>query len=161
MSCRVNTRIALAALLLAALQPCSAATPQRATVRFILPDALKWGPTLLGPDVRVAPGAGDPQKAGALYFLFSKYPAGARSLPHSNSDDRIVTVLSGTFYLSVGNPADEVIVQQLGPGSAAFIPANTPHYGWAKEQEVTLQETGYGPSTTKLWPQTNIPATQP
>jgi quercetin dioxygenase-like cupin family protein len=157
MASRANIRIALAASLLGTLLSHSSAAPQNPTVKFILPDSLKWGSTPLGADVRVAPVAGDPQKAGALYVLFSKYPPGAKSLPHTNSDDRIMTVLSGTFYLAVGNPADEVIVQQLGPASVAMVPANTPHYGWAKEQEVVLQEAGNGPSSTKLWPQTNKP----
>jgi quercetin dioxygenase-like cupin family protein len=153
MSSQANIKIAPIAVL-GMLLSSSAATPQKATVKFILPDSLKWVSTPLGPDVRVAAVVGDPQKPGALYVSFSKYPPGARSLPHANSDDRIVTVLSGVFHLAVGNPADEVIVEQLGPGSVSFIPANTPHYGWAKEQEVMLQETGNGPSTTKLWPQT-------
>ncbi len=160
MSCQANIKIALVASLLGALLPDAAATLQSATVKFVSPDSLKWGPTPLSPDVRVAPVVGDPQKAGALYAFFSKYSAGAKSLPQTNPDERIVTVLSGTFYLAVGNPADEVIVQQLGPGGVAVIPANTPHYGWAKEQEVMLQETGYGPSATKVWPHTGTPVIQ-
>lgn len=156
---RANINIALVALLGTALSS-SAATPERVTVKFILPDSLKWGSTPLGPEVRVATVLGDPQKSGALYVSFAKYPVGARSLPHTNSDDRVVTVLSGMFHLTVGNPADEVIIQQLGPGSVALIPANTPYHGWAKEQEVMLQETGNGPSSTKLWPLTNVPASQ-
>ena len=38
----------------------------------------------------------------------------------------------------------------LKPGSVIIMPANTPHYGWAKEGEVVIQEVGIGPTAIDM-----------
>lgn len=65
-----------------------------------------------------------------------------------------MTVLSGTFYAGTGQHFDETTLKPLGPGAVLVIPANTSHYGWAKDSAVLVQEVGMGPSGTKVWPRT-------
>jgi ribosomal protein L16 Arg81 hydroxylase len=63
-----------------------------------------------------------------------------------------VTVIFGTFYGGTGTEFDESKTQALKAGTIIIIPANTPHYGFAKDGEAILQEVGIGPSATNFWP---------
>jgi hypothetical protein len=51
-------------------------------------------------------------------------------------------------YLSLLLPTDESKAQALPPGSVVVIPPGTPHFGFAKDGDVTLQEVGIGPTAT-------------
>ncbi|MFC0408390.1 cupin domain-containing protein [Roseomonas elaeocarpi] len=102
-------------------------------------------------DLVVAQVAGDRNAAGSLYASHVTYPKGVRNLPHTHPDARIVTVLSGTFYQGFGGTFDEAKLQALPPGSVVVIPAGTPHYGIARDGDVTLQEVGIGPTATTPW----------
>jgi quercetin dioxygenase-like cupin family protein len=72
-------------------------------------------------------------------------------LPHTHPDQRIFTVISGTFYAGVGTQFDETKLVALKPGSIMSMPAEVVHYAWAKDGDVIVQEVGLGPSGTKLW----------
>ena len=69
-------------------------------------------------------------------------------MPHVHPDERIVTVLTGTFYLGSGPAFDETKAQELKAGSVIAVPANVVHWGFAKNAEVTIQELGMGPTAT-------------
>ena len=56
----------------------------------------------------------------------------------------MVTIISGTFHLGVGDKFDETQGTPLVAGDFALIPADVPHYGWASEATV-LQIQGQGP----------------
>ena len=123
---------------------------QEPAATFVQPDQLKWGPTPF-PGITVAPVSGNPTGVG-MYVIFAKYAAGAKSPPHTHPDQRVVTVISGVFRQGIGSDINEQKMRVLEPGNVVIIPANTPHYGWAKEGEVVLQEAGMGPTGTNLWP---------
>ena len=98
--------------------------------------------------VLAATAAGNPTEPGSNYVLYVKYPAGTKSLPHTHRDQRITTVISGTFYAGEGPVFDEKKVSVLKPGEMVVIPAGTVHWGWAKDGDVILSEVGIGPTST-------------
>lgn len=118
----------------------------------VLQSELKYAPVPLFSGVFAAPVSGSASAPGALYALSVKYAAGAKSPPHTHPDARVVTVISGRFYAGVGEQLDEKSLRALGPGDSIVVPAETVHYGWAKDGEVLLLETGVGPSGASLWP---------
>src|SRR5260370_20642090 len=89
---------------------------------------------------------GDPSKPG-LYTILLRIAPNTRIQPHRHSDDRIATVVSGTWYFGYGNTFDEATLKELPPGSFYTEPPGVNHYGLTKE-EVLIQMTGIGPSDT-------------
>jgi len=126
------------------------AAAEEAAPTIIPPAALKWNPTPF-PDVTVAVVAGKPAASG-MYVMFAKYRAGATVPPHTHSDQRIVTVVSGTYYAGEGTEFDESRLKPLEPGTTIIIPANAPHFAAAKDGETIVQEAGFGPSKTNALP---------
>jgi hypothetical protein len=55
-----------------------------------------------------------------------------------------VTVISGTFYMGVGDKLDMKKPMALSPGSMMIIQPKTNHFAWTKE-EVVVQLNGTGP----------------
>jgi quercetin dioxygenase-like cupin family protein len=130
------------------------ARAQQAEGTAVVPESLKWSPTPF-PDVTVAVVAGNPMATG-MYAIFAKYKAGGRSAPHTHPDQRIVTVLSGTYYSGLGTVFDEAKLRPLHSGSVLIVPANTPHYAVAKDGETIVQEVGMGPTATNIWPKAAV-----
>ncbi|WP_206085697.1 cupin domain-containing protein [Massilia polaris] len=96
------------------------------------------------PEARLAVLVGDPGKAGA-YVVRVKLPAGVKLMPHSHPEDRIYTVISGVFYIGLGTTFDPDKLQAYAPGSIIVLPANTPHFHWAKSGDYMTQVSGVGP----------------
>lgn len=96
------------------------------------------------PEARLAVLVGDPGKAGA-YVVRVKLPAGVKLMPHSHPEDRIYTVISGVFYIGLGTTFDPDKLQAYAPGSIVALPANTPHFHWAKSGDYMTQVSGVGP----------------
>jgi quercetin dioxygenase-like cupin family protein len=144
-------RLALGAICATCLVAAAgSASPAReeTTPMIVALDALQWRPT----PIRGVDGAtivGNPGKGG-LYAVYAKYAAGVRSPPHSHPDTRIVTVVSGTFYAGAGTEFDASKTQALKPGMTIVVPARAPHFGWAKDGQVILQEVGVGPTGIDL-----------
>jgi quercetin dioxygenase-like cupin family protein len=89
---------------------------------------------------------GDPAKPG-LYTLMLRVAPNVRIQAHSHGDDRVATVVKGTWYFAYGAPFNESALRALPPGSFYTEPPDTPHFAMTKE-EVVLQITGTGPSST-------------
>src|SRR2546422_9192314 len=89
---------------------------------------------------------GDPSKPG-LYTILLRIAPNTRIQPHSHGDDRIATVVSGTWYFGYGDTFDESALKELPPGSFYTEPPGVNHFGLTKE-EVLIQMTGIGPSDT-------------
>jgi anti-sigma factor ChrR (cupin superfamily) len=97
-------------LLVTAVIP-AAAQPHH---QVAMPDTLKWvdPPTL--PGAKLAIVSGDPSKEG-LFVYRIKAPANYKIPPHFHKASENVTVLSGVFFIGVGqkfdltfvNPADD------------------------------------------------------
>ena len=89
---------------------------------------------------------GDPTKPG-LYVLALRTGPNVTIKAHSHKDDRVATVLKGTWYFGYGRKFDEKALKALPQGSLYTEPPNTPHFARTQE-EVILQIVGYGPSST-------------
>jgi quercetin dioxygenase-like cupin family protein len=66
-------------------------------------------------------------------------------MPHSHPEDRVYTVISGIFYVGLGDEFDVGKLQAYPPGSVIILPGNTTHFHWAKSGEYITQVTAIGP----------------
>jgi quercetin dioxygenase-like cupin family protein len=140
-----------AALLMAAFLAATPATAQQADAPFVTPGSVKWNPASF-PGIGIAVAAGNPTASG-MYAIFVKFAPGAKALPHTHPDQRIVTVLSGAIFVGLGTEMDQPKAVMLKAGSVVVIPADAPHFGWTTDNEAILQEVGTAPTGTKVWPQ--------
>ncbi len=117
--------------------------------KIVPADQRAWrkGANLTGAEI-----AGDRNKQGSLYVNHVIYAKGVQITPHTHPDERVVTVLAGVFYQGIGDVFDESKAHALPAGSVIVLPPGTPHYGFAKDGDVTLQEIGTGPTATIPWP---------
>ena len=90
---------------------------------------------------------GDPTKPG-LYTIMLRIPANTRIAAHTHPDDRIGTVISGTWYFGYGKVFDAAALKALPPGSFYTEPPADPHFAETRDSPVVLQITGYGPTGT-------------
>jgi quercetin dioxygenase-like cupin family protein len=94
--------------------------------------------------VRLAVIVGHPSEPGP-YVIRVKAPGGTKLMPHRHPEDRIYTVMSGVFYIGLGEEFDGDKVQAFPPGSVVVLPGNTSHFHWAKSGEYVTQVTAIGP----------------
>lgn len=90
---------------------------------------------------------GDPNQAG-VYTIMLRVPAHTRIAAHSHRDDRIATVISGTWRIGYGDRFDEAKLKALPPGSYYTEPPGQPHFAETGDEPVVVQITGFGPSST-------------
>lgn len=96
------------------------------------------------PSARLAILVGDPQEAG-VYVIRVHLPAGTKMMPHTHPEDRIYTVISGVFYIGLGNEFDESKLVAHAPGSVVVLPGGQPHFHWAKSGDYITQVSAIGP----------------
>ena len=111
----------------------------------VTPDNLKWAEPPVLPGVRLAVVQGDPSKEG-LFVYRLKMPAGYKVPPHLHKASENVTVLSGVFYIGLGEKFDQGSGQELPVGGFVSVPPKHPHYAWAGPQETVVQVHGVGPT---------------
>src|ERR1700692_2989222 len=100
--------------------------PGEAVFRSILPEDIQWKPfAAFPPPVRLAVLVGEPSKPGP-YVIRVKAPSGVKLMPHRHPEDRIYTVMSGVFYIGLGDQFDGDKVS-----SVIVLPGDTPHFHWA------------------------------
>jgi len=117
--------------------------PGEAVFRSILPEEIDWKPfPAFPPSARLAVLVGEPTQAGP-YLIRVKVPSGVKLMPHRHPEDRIYTVMSGVFYIGLGDQFDGDKVKAYPPGSVIVLPGNTWH--WAKSGEYVTQVTAIGP----------------
>ena len=114
-----------------------------------LPDSLKWIEPAPLPGTYMAVVQGDPGKEG-LFVYRLRMPAGYRIPPHLHKASENVTVLSGVFFIGLGEKFDQGKGQQLPSGGFASIPPNHPHYAWAGGVETVVQVHGVGPTDLRF-----------
>jgi len=114
-------------------------------LRSVLPEQLDWRPfAAFPPSVRLAVVVGDPSKPGP-YVIRIKVPASVKLMPHRHPEDRIYTVMSGVFYVGVGERFDSDRLTAYPPGAVIVLPGGTPHFHWARSGEYISQVTANGP----------------
>ena len=138
---RLIALVALALVLAAA--PSLAQAP---THTVTMPDTLKWvQPATLPPGAQLAIVQGDPGKEGPFAYRV-KVPANYKVPPHFHKAAENVTVLTGVFYLGLGEKFDQGSGQELPVGGFVSVPPKHPHYAWAGPQETVVQVHGVGPT---------------
>jgi quercetin dioxygenase-like cupin family protein len=119
--------------------------PGEAVFKSILPEDVDWKPfPAFPPAARLAVLVGEPTQAGP-YLIRVKVPSGVKLMPHKHPEDRIYTVISGVFYVGLGDRFDAEDLKAYPPGSVVVLPANTWHFHWAKSGEYVTQVTAIGP----------------
>ena len=71
-----------------------------------------------------------------------KIPGGVRVLAHTHSQDELVTVIEGTWYLGQGTKFDSARLKSYPAHSFIVIPAGLPHFVATKEGAVVIQLSG-------------------
>ena len=94
--------------------------------------------------VRVAVVTGRPSEPG-LYTIRVRVPHDVKLMPHRHPEDRIYTIISGVFYVGLGDEFDADKLQAYPPGAVIFLPGNTSHFHWAKSGDYIAQVTAIGP----------------
>lgn len=119
--------------------------PGQESFRAILPEDIDFKPfAAFPPTVGLAVVIGEPSKAGP-YLIRVKVPEGVKLMPHRHPEDRIYTVMSGVFYIGLGEQFDGEKVRAYPPGSVVVLPGDTYHFHWAKSGEYVTQVTAIGP----------------
>jgi quercetin dioxygenase-like cupin family protein len=90
---------------------------------------------------------GDPTKPG-LYTMLLRVGPNTRIEAHAHPDDRVATVIAGTWYFGYGATFDESRLKMLPAGSVYTEPPNANHFARTRAEGVTIQITGTGPSGT-------------
>ena len=90
---------------------------------------------------------GDPTKPG-IYTIALHIPANTVILAHTHRDDRVATVVSGTWYFGYGSRHNPAELKSLPAGSFYTEPAGEPHFAETKAEPVTVYITGRGPTDT-------------
>ena len=91
---------------------------------------------------------GDAAKSG-IYTIQLTVPANARIQAHTHPDDRVATVISGTWYIGYGAKFDEGKLKPLSAGSFYTEPPGVTHFAKTGNEPVVLQITGNGPTGTE------------
>jgi quercetin dioxygenase-like cupin family protein len=119
--------------------------PGQDRFRSALSEDLEWKPfPAFPPSVRLAVVVGHPSEAGP-YTIRVRVPRDVKLMPHRHPEDRLYTVMSGVFYIGIGDRFDPDKLQAYPPGSVIVLPGNTPHFHWAKSREYVTQVNAIGP----------------
>jgi pimeloyl-ACP methyl ester carboxylesterase/quercetin dioxygenase-like cupin family protein len=100
---------------------------------------------------------GEPTRQG-VYTISLRVPAHTVIMAHTHRDDRVATVVSGTWYFGYGTRHDAAALKALPPGSFYTEPAGEPHFAETRDEPVTVYITGHGPTDTTYVEQTTSSA---
>ncbi len=90
---------------------------------------------------------GDPAKPGP-YVLEIRVPANTSIAAHTHRDDRVATVISGTWYFGYGADRSIARVKALTAGGFYTEPGAAPHFAFTRSEPAVVRITGTGPSDT-------------
>ena len=117
----------------------------KASFKVILSEDVDWKAfASFPPSARLAVLVGEPSKPG-LYTIRVKVPHGVKLMPHRHPEDRIYTVISGVFYIGLGDEFDSDKLEAYPPGAVIVLPGNTSHFHWAKSGDYITQVSAIGP----------------
>jgi len=134
--------------------------PGESIFKAILSEDIEWKPfTAFPPSVRLAVVVGQPSETGQ-YVIRVRVPQGVKLMPHKHPEDRIYTVISGVFYIGLGDEFDADKLQAYPPGAVIILPGNTSHFHWAKSGEYITQVSATGPLGLEYVNSTDDPRNQ-
>lgn len=134
--------VSVAALAVTASTSAAQTTDEHAVV---VPEQIEWGPAppSLPPGAEAAVLYGDPSKEG-LFALRLKMPAGYAIAPHTHPKPEVVTIISGTPMLGMGETADESKAETLPAGSFFALAPDMAHFV-VVESDTVIQLNSNGP----------------
>jgi hypothetical protein len=112
---------------------------------FKLPEQIPWKRNAAG-TAENAVLYGDPEKPG-LYVVLNKWLPGNMSRPHWHPNDRVITVLKGTWWVGTGDKFDPDSTVAMPTGTVVTHFGKEVHYDGAKDGEAWLIIVGEGPAT--------------
>jgi quercetin dioxygenase-like cupin family protein len=118
---------------------------QEAAHGMFTPNAIKWGdpPPFVPKGSQVAVLYGDPNKDG-LFVIRAKLPANYKIPAHSHPTDEVVTVLSGTLLVGMGDKLASASAKAFPAGSLIVAPAKSNHFVLTKQPTV-IEVSAMGP----------------
>src|SRR5271166_2337516 len=137
-------RYALIGLLLAGVVPGTQSLPEMRLLPSEMlastPDGNQIGSSeLAGVHTKVL--FGDPAKPG-FYSILLFVPANTTIQAHLHRDDRMATVVSGTWYFGYGDRFDAKGLKALPAGSVYSEPAAQDHFARTTNEAVVVQISG-------------------
>jgi quercetin dioxygenase-like cupin family protein len=134
--------------------------PGQDVFKAVLPEDVDWKPFPAFPSsVRLATVVGHPSEKGP-YVIRVKVPRGVKLMPHRHPEDRIYTIISGIFYIGLGDQFDAEKLVAYPPGAVIILPGNTSHFHWAKSGEYISQVSAIGPLGIKYVDSNDDPRTK-
>lgn len=94
--------------------------------------------------------AGDPSGSG-FYSILLFVPAHTTIQAHSHRDDRMATVVSGSWQFGYGTHFDAAALKPLPVGSVYSEPAGVNHFARTTDTPVVVHISGYGPTDTRYF----------
>lgn len=102
----------------------------------MLPEAIDFTPfPAVPPSARLSVVVGEPTDPGP-YVIGANVPSDVKPMPHRHPEDRVYTVISGIFYVGLGERFDSGKLEAYPPGAVLVLPGGT------------LTSTGRGPLST-------------
>ena len=122
-----------------------AAPAQAAGEKMFKADEIQWGPAppVLPAGAQAAVLDGNPAEEGP-FTLRIKLPGDYHVPPHTHPVQEVVTIISGSFKLGMGETADESTADAFSAGSFFSLPPGTAHYVFTDEETV-IQINTVGP----------------
>ncbi len=134
--------------------------PGQARFRVIHAEDVEWKAFPAFPaEARLAVLVGEPTQPGP-YVIRVRLPGGSKIMPHKHPEDRIYTVISGVFYVGLGEEFDDSKLTAHAPGTVVILPGGQPHFHWAKSGEYVTQVTAMGPLGLAYIDPTNDPRSE-
>ena len=140
---RIGMALAAAALWIGSAQ---AVELDPKIVGFKLPADIKWNENTRAGN-RSAVLQGDPTKPGPYAMLLTWLP-GNMSRPHFHPNDRLIVVLSGTWWVGTGDVFDPNNTVPMRAGTYVTHYAKKIHYDGAKDEDTIIQIHGIGPAAS-------------
>src|SRR5215210_5385978 len=115
--------------------------------KVLTPQDVTWspGPASLQKGAEVAVLFGGPSKDGPSAMRL-KMPKGYQIAPHSHPKPEVVTVISGTFRIGMGETADPSKAKAVPTGGFVAITPGMAHYA-GSDEETIIQLNSTGPWT--------------
>jgi quercetin dioxygenase-like cupin family protein len=137
---------------IAVLAPVSSRAADAPAFHAVTPDQIAWKEIRKAPPLFRAFLQGDQEQPGPFTFRV-RAAAGHKLAPHTHPDDRVITVIRGTYWSAVGDRWDDAKLIAFPAGSFYVVPAGVAHYSAVLEGETEFQESGIGPSRNDMVPQ--------
>ena len=132
-----------------AAAPLAAADIDPTIAGYILPKDIPWKKNPLNPGNEQAVLYGDPNKAGDFYIVRVKWLPGNMSRPHFHQNDRLIVVISGTWWVGTGDKYDPASTVPMPAGTYVTHYGGKIHYDGAKDEETVIEVHGIGPAASK------------